>query len=57
MERIRFQTDVHSAEAAGKDDSMQLNPYLTFSGQCEAAFKFCRIVSTARHAPKPADCG
>jgi len=40
---------------------MQLNPYLTFNGQCEAAFKFyekClagKIVAMAPHAGTPAE--
>ena len=40
---------------------MQLNPYLTFNGQCEAAFKFyeqClggKIVAMVTHAGTPAE--
>ena len=40
---------------------MQLNPYLTFKGQCEAAFKFyekClggKIVAMVTHAGTPAE--
>jgi PhnB protein len=40
---------------------MQLNPYLTFSGQCEAAFKFYaevlggKIVAMITHAGTPAE--
>ncbi|HEY2918511.1 MAG TPA: VOC family protein [Candidatus Binatia bacterium] len=40
---------------------MQLNPYLTFNGQCEAAFKFyeqClggKIVAMVAHAGTPAE--
>ncbi len=40
---------------------MQLNPYLTFKGQCEAAFKFyekClggKIVAMLTHAGTPAE--
>ena len=40
---------------------MQLNPYLTFSGDCEAAFKFCekclggRIVAMIPHEGTPAE--
>ena len=40
---------------------MQLNPYLTFNGQCEAAFKFyeqClggKIVAMLTHAGTPAE--
>src|ERR1700674_1790592 len=39
---------------------MQLNPYLTFNGQCEAAFKFYervlggKIVAMIRHEGTPA---
>jgi len=42
---------------------MQTNPYLLFTGQCEAAFKFYetqlggKIVTMMKHAGSPAECG
>src|SRR5712664_3008892 len=44
-----------------KEQTMQLNTYLTFNGQCEAAFKFyeqClggKIVAMITHAGSPAE--
>jgi PhnB protein len=37
---------------------MQLNPYLTFNGQCEAAYEQClggKIVAMVVHAGTPAE--
>jgi PhnB protein len=41
---------------------MQTNPYLLFTGECEAAFKFYathlggKIISLMKHAGSPAEC-
>jgi PhnB protein len=37
---VRVERDQQPVDTGEKEDTMELNPYLTFNGQCEAAFRF-----------------
>ena len=50
-----------TSDGSIEEDNMQLNPYLTFDGRCEAAFKFYeevlggKIPAMYPHAGSPAE--